>query len=323
MARYIFYNRGRLRSISASFQISCLEQPRTLQLCFHRFANIEKRRFNDRISRDEDQVRSALDRRNQRRYCLSHAPFYAVSHNRVSNLFTDRETDLCAGATVFRVHQRKKLSSARFADTVGIAKLFFPSQGITVLHATASLHQSSHRSYVQRTDPSAVRQRLPVLGFGTPAERGQAPFSKYKHAASKCPPQALVRSFTVLIRKIPLRAENFAAFRAPTLDDIAAICRLHTFTESVDLAPLTFLGLIGSKHSNTPRFAVQSSRRLPAKIAHAGSCPHDMNLMYYSGRRKAVSRSFLSFVCSRLRRNAAMRAALQTPAARQRFAAHL
>jgi hypothetical protein len=102
------------------------------------------------------------------------------------------------------------------------------------------------------------------LGFGTPAERGQVPFSKYKHAASKCPPQALVRSFTVLIKENPLRAENFAAFRAPTLDDIAAICRLHTLTESVYLAPLALLGLIGSKHSNTPRFVVQYSRRLPA-----------------------------------------------------------
>lgn len=118
---------------------------------------------------------------------------------------------------------------------------------------------------------------------------------KYKHAASKCPPQALVRSFTVLIRKIPLRAENFAAFRAPTLDDIAAICRFHTLTESVHFAPLALLGLIGSKHSNTPRFVVKSCRRVPAKIAHTGSCPHDMNLMYYSRRHKAMSRSFLSF----------------------------
>ena len=135
------------------------------------------------------------------------------------------------------------------------------------------------------------------MSFGTPVERDQAPFSKYKHAASKCPPQALVRSFTVLIKTIPLRAENFAAFCAPTLDDITAICRLHTFTESVYLAPLTFLGLIGSKHSNTPRFVVKSSRRSPAKIAHTGNCPHDMNLMYYSRRRKPVSRSFL-FVSS-------------------------
>jgi hypothetical protein len=102
------------------------------------------------------------------------------------------------------------------------------------------------------------------LGFGTPAERGQAPFSKYKHAASKCPPQALVRPFTVLIKENPLRAENFAAFRAPTLDDIAAICRFHTLTESVHFAPLALLGLIGTKHSNTPRFVVQYSRRLPA-----------------------------------------------------------
>ena len=102
-----------------------------------------------------------------------------------------------------------------------------------------------------------------------------------------------MRSFTVLIKTIPLRAENFAAFRASTLDDIAAICRLHTLTETVYLAPLAFLGLIGSKHSNTPRFVVESSRHAPAKIAHVGIYPHDMNLMYYSRRRKPVSRSFL------------------------------
>ena len=105
-----------------------------------------------------------------------------------------------------------------------------------------------------------------------------------------------MRSFTVLIRKVPLRAENFAAFCAPTLDDIAAICRFHTLTESVHFAPLALLGLIGSKHSNTPRFVVKSCRRVPAKIAHTGSCPHDMNLMYYSGRRKPVSRSFFGAV---------------------------
>jgi len=67
--------------------------------------------------------------------------------------------------------------------------------------------------------------------------------------------------FTVLIKEIPLRAENFAAFRASTLDDIAAICRFHTLTESVHFAPLTLLGLIGSKHSTTPRFVVESYRR--------------------------------------------------------------
>ncbi|MPM41972.1 hypothetical protein SDC9_88634 [bioreactor metagenome] len=55
-------------------------------------------------------------------------------------------------------------------------------------------------------------------------------------------------------KAIPLRAENFAAFRASTLDDIAAVCRLHALTEPVNLAPLTLLGLEGTYHPNTPRF---------------------------------------------------------------------
>ncbi len=66
--------------------------------------------------------------------------------------------------------------------------------------------------------------------------------------------------FTVMIETIPLRAENFAAFRASTLDDVATVGRLHALTESVNLAPLTLFGLIGSKHSNTPRFVVESCR---------------------------------------------------------------
>jgi len=73
-------------------------------------------------------------------------------------------------------------------------------------------------------------------------------FLKNKHAASKCLPQELVRTFTVLLKEIPLRAENFAAFRAPTLDDVAAVRRFHTLAETMHFAPLTLLGLIGSYH---------------------------------------------------------------------------
>ena len=114
------------------------------------------------------------------------------------------------------------------------------------------------------------------------------------------------RRLCVLLRfrsKIPLRAENFAAFRASTLDDITAVCRLHALTETVNLAPLTLLGLEGTYHPNTPRFISRIPQATPAKglvcghspetiIAHTGICPHDMNLKYYSGRCKPVSRKY-------------------------------
>ena len=114
------------------------------------------------------------------------------------------------------------------------------------------------------------------------------------------------RRLCVLLRfrsKIPLRAENFAAFRASTLDDITAVCRLHALTETVNLAPLTLLGLEGTYHPNTPRFISRILQATPAKafvcrhspeiiIAHTGIYPHDMNLMYYSRRRKPVSRKY-------------------------------
>ena len=71
--------------------------------------------------------------------------------------------------------------------------------------------------------------------------------------------------FTVLIKEIPLRAENFAAFRASTLDDITAVCRLHALTESVNLAPLTLLGLECTYHPNTPRFISRILQASPVK----------------------------------------------------------
>ncbi len=75
-----------------------------------------------------------------------------------------------------------------------------------------------------------------------------------KHAASKCLPQALVRSFPVLIKTLSLRAQNFAAFGASAFDDVAAVRRLHAFAKTVNFTSLTFFWLIGSYHPNTPRF---------------------------------------------------------------------
>jgi hypothetical protein len=46
----------------------------------------------------------------------------------------------------------------------------------------------------------------------------------------------------------PLRAQNFAAFGASAFENIAAVRRLHAFTEAMYLAPLTLFGLIGPKH---------------------------------------------------------------------------
>ncbi len=189
MEKYIFYNRGQLRSISASYRFPRLHQACALELRNHRFADAQKRRVDDGIPRNKNQIDAALYGRNQRRYSLPHTPFHAISYHGVADFLADRKTNLRACSAIFCIHQRKELPSAGFTDTVGITKLFLPPKGITVFHATASLHPSSVWQASMPSCPARIAESVVILR----QLDANLNFSKYKHAASKCPPQALVR----------------------------------------------------------------------------------------------------------------------------------
>ena len=176
--------------------------------------HVGKRHIEHFPTGNEDEVGAWANGAEHRRNAGAKPSFGAVALHAVPHLFGNGETDLDAIGAIPCPDQRKQMRTYGFSDTVGVTKFLMSFQRIGSIHR-----------FLFRIQQLRQANRLP---------------------------QALIQFVVFRLLWKALCAQLLTTLGASALQNVAAVGSRHTLAETMNLAALSFLGLIGTYHIIRP-----------------------------------------------------------------------